>query len=59
MLNLVHFIAQVVLNNTDRQQQYLAIQLTLGCTRYTAKKLLFAWIYRAEHTKLMKLLIED
>lgn len=59
MIDLVKLIRNVVLVDCDRQDQYLVLQLTLGCSRHTAKRLLFAWIYRAEQGTLSRILLED
>lgn len=59
MIDLVVLIQQIVLNNHDRNMQYSVIQGVLGCSKHTAKKLMFAWIYRAPQEKLRKLLLEE
>ena len=59
MLDLVVLIQHIVINNQDRNTQYSVIQSVLGCSRHTAKKLMFAWIYRAEQGTLRKMLMEE
>lgn len=59
MIDLVVLIRHIVINNPDRNVQYSVLQSVLGISRHTAKKIMFAWIYRATPEALWKFVKEE
>lgn len=59
MCNLVALIRTVMLQNKVRNYAYLDLMRILQIERPVAKKLVFAWMYRATEEMLQSILKEN
>lgn len=59
MCNLVELIRVTMIQNEVRNYAYLDLMRILGVPKPKAKRLVFAWMYRATEEKLQSILKEE